>query len=446
MNTIQKYIEEVCRHIKSKEARKVVSLELEHHLAEKKSALQEKGITGDEADAVAVEQMGNPITVGKEFHKLHKPIIDWGLLSLLVILLGVSLLPKFVFEQMYTGSFLKTLIFSLVGLGISLLIMFFNYRWLANKGLILYGIAIALLFWSAQFGVIHKGRPMLSIFNFKTDYFILVLILGIAWASILSTYAKPIDTSWKLQILVLVAIFIPVVMFSSNTYPFYGALYFILTLILLWNSPLEKKVKRRFMGTQAIVAISVTIVSLLAFIQAIKYTDYTLLKPHHLERINGFLFAEQYKDGAGYQNFIIKDLLGNSSWFGTGEQPEQLSKLPEIHTDFVLTSLIHSIGWFGASIIILIFIVAMIRIGTVFMKTAEPFGRLIVIGGLTIFSLCTLWSLGMNIGVLPITNVSFPFLSYGGMNQMIYSVIFGLILSVYRRRFLVAPTVVSKKI
>ncbi|MBS4192413.1 hypothetical protein KHA94_19850 [Bacillus sp. FJAT-49705] len=86
----QSYITEVLKQIKSKEAKKYVEAELRHHIQETKRTFIKSGLTEEEADEKATVQMGNPTKLGMELNQLHRPRIDWMMLTLLVVTFGMG--------------------------------------------------------------------------------------------------------------------------------------------------------------------------------------------------------------------------------------------------------------------------------------------------------------------------------------------------------------------
>ena len=90
MNKKGAFLKEVTNHIKSKEAKDLVATELDFHLKQTKNMWVEKGLSEEVAEGKAVEQMGSPIKLGRELNKLHKPKVDWFLLILLVVAMGLG--------------------------------------------------------------------------------------------------------------------------------------------------------------------------------------------------------------------------------------------------------------------------------------------------------------------------------------------------------------------
>lgn len=167
-------------------------------------------------------------------------------------------------------------------------------------------------------------------------------------------------------------------------------------------------------------------------------------RQHIIDRLSAFITPEADPHGAGYIILVIRDVLAEAGWFGHGLMNGiNMEVLPEAHTDFVFPYLVYSLGWtFGIFLCLLLF-VFVLRITMNGLKTKDLFGRLIVMGGAAIFTVPIFWNILMGLGVLPIMGVSLPFISYGGSMVFHYGAVLGLVLSVYRRKDIVEPTMVE---
>lgn len=105
--------------------------------------------------------------------------------------------------------------------------------------------------------------------------------------------------------------------------------------------------------------------------------------------------------------------------------------LPAAHTDFVFPYLVYSLGWAYGIILCFILLIFISRISLNAFKTKDLYGRLLVIGEATLFTIPACWNILMGFGIVPIIGVSLPFISYGGSMLLFYSAILGLILNVY---------------
>lgn len=96
---ISHFLETVTNEIKSKEAKQYVKVELSQHIQKSKQSWVQRGYSEIEAEEKAVKEMGSPITLGKSLNKLHRPKVDWLLISLLIVTLLLSFLPIMALNQ-----------------------------------------------------------------------------------------------------------------------------------------------------------------------------------------------------------------------------------------------------------------------------------------------------------------------------------------------------------
>lgn len=165
----------------------------------------------------------------------------------------------------------------------------------------------------------------------------------------------------------------------------------------------------------------------------------TLLGPAQRARIETFLHPERDPRGRGYHLIQSKVAVGSGGLVGRGFRQGQVNKLrflPEQHTDFVFPVLAEEWGFFGASVVLGLYFVLLLA-GLQTARTArDRFGALLAVG-----IVCWLfWQIAINIGgvlgLIPLTGIALPFLSYGGSSTLMTFLAMGLLLSIYRRRFL----------
>ena len=136
---------------------------------------------------------------------------------------------------------------------------------------------------------------------------------------------------------------------------------------------------------------------------------------------------------AKFQSETAQAAAGSGQITGKGLF-SQLSNIPEKHTDFLFASTTEALGFIGAAIIILLYIVLIVRTLYLAAKAKDEFGTLIIVGVLAMTLFHIFENIGMNLGVMPITGIPLPFLSYGGSNLLTNMIAFGLVLNVGMRR------------
>ena len=144
---------------------------------------------------------------------------------------------------------------------------------------------------------------------------------------------------------------------------------------------------------------------------------WSLLHSYQQRRLTIFLNPESDPQGAGYH--IIQSLLaiGNGGFFGYGWQQGRLTRgnyVPAQHTDFVFSILGEEFGFIGAVFLISMFALVLLRAVYIAKNSNNQFAALIAIGIFSFFSFHIFVNIGMTLGIMPITGVPLPFLSYGG--------------------------------
>ena len=130
--------------------------------------------------------------------------------------------------------------------------------------------------------------------------------------------------------------------------------------------------------------------------------------------------------------------IGNGGLTGTGLfQGTQTSSnlVPEQQTDFIFSVAGEELGFRGAAILLVLFAVVVVRIWRVAVLASDEFDRLMAVGVMSMFVFQVFQSAGMTMGMMPVTGIPMPFVSYGGSSMLTSMIAIGLILGVYRRRF-----------
>lgn len=164
---------------------------------------------------------------------------------------------------------------------------------------------------------------------------------------------------------------------------------------------------------------------------------WSVLKDYQRQRIISFLNPALDPLGGGYH--ILQSMIAVGSgqiWgrgFGRGTQ-SHLKFLPEYYTDFIFASLSEEWGFVGSLLLLLFFAVLLARILMVAREARDDFGSLIAIGVFSFLLPQVLINVGMNLGIMPITGIPLPLVSYGGSSLWVTMVALGLVQSVAMRR------------
>lgn len=160
-----------------------------------------------------------------------------------------------------------------------------------------------------------------------------------------------------------------------------------------------------------------------------------LMAPYQKNRILVFLNPTLDPSGAGYQVLQSKRAIGSGTLLGRGYQKgplNQLSFLPEKDTDFIFSTIGEEFGFIGCIIVVTLLFLLIFRIFYISKNTKDSAGSLICTGIGTMFFFHTAENICMCLGLLPVTGIPLPFLSYGGSSLVTNFLAIGLIFSIQK--------------
>jgi rod shape determining protein RodA len=161
-----------------------------------------------------------------------------------------------------------------------------------------------------------------------------------------------------------------------------------------------------------------------------------LLKGYQLQRLTGFLHPSANAAGSGYNGIQAKIAVGSGGMFGQGlfhGQSVSGSYVPAQSTDFIFTVAGQELGFVGAVVIVVLLGVVIVRALRIATRADDQFGLLVASGVAIWFLFQSFVNIGMTIGIMPITGLPLPFISYGGSAIFADMIAIGLLQSVHRK-------------
>jgi cell division protein FtsW len=155
-------------------------------------------------------------------------------------------------------------------------------------------------------------------------------------------------------------------------------------------------------------------------------------EPYRFRRIFSFLDPWSKAGADGYQAVQSLISIGSGQFFGLGfcASRQKLFYLPEPHTDFIFSVLGEEVGFLGASLVVLLFLVIMVAAMRMAVKTKDPLGRLLTISLTLMICIPAIVNIGMVLGLLPVAGIPLPFLSYGGSSLAVSLSAMGILCNV----------------
>lgn len=348
--------------------------------------------------------------------------IDLPLLSVIVVISAVSLINIYgIAGKHYLFNKQATLL--VIGFSVMIFLSFFNYRYLKNYSM-----------------------PVLALYIFS------LFLLGLTFysRSIRGTNSWIIFGNLTFEPTELVKLFLIILLakyFSQKHVHIYqfshiiaSGLYFIAPVFFIINQPdLGSTIILALIWGSLLVAAGISrkhLFVILIIVAVVVLGSWNfMLKPYQKTRIISFLDQDKDPLGSGYNLIQSKIAIGSGFWFGNGlgnGSQVNLGFLPEPHNDFIFATFIEQFGFVGAVIILGLFLFLVYRILSIGASITTNFGKLFSMG-LAVFIFSHVFvSAGVNVGLLPVTGLPFPFLSSGGSNLISIMAGLGILQSIKR--------------
>ncbi|SFS81483.1 rod shape-determining protein RodA [Marininema halotolerans] len=361
---------------------------------------------------------------------------------LMIMLIGMLAIVSMVAISGATYStnptyFEKQISWYITGILLMFATLLFDYRVLAQGRFVyvLYGVGLLflLLVMIPGIGVTVKGAQQwirIGGFQFQPSEFmkiIMIILIAKFLAEVRSTpvYAR---TLWKVFLLFAVPFFIILKQPDLGTAL---VLIGILCSILVAGG----------LYWRTVVTVGTVGVVLMAAVFTLYLTDspllHVILEDHQIKRISTFVNPASDPSGAGYQLTQSMIAVGSGELMGKGFHHGTQAQgrwIPEPHNDFIFAVFAEEWGFVGGAVLLCLFIFLIYRMMRIAIHCDDRFGTLIVTGvvGMVVFQVFQ--NIGMTIGMLPVTGLPLPYISYGGSSLLTQLIAAGLVLNVSMRR------------
>lgn len=354
----------------------------------------------------------------------------------LVMIYSASMMVAMVYEDAEPNYFYKKQLFNLFVAAFAFLIgAFFPYKHYSNKKLMVFllGVMLILLFWVWNFGIgadTTGSQSWISLFGLMTfqpsEFAKLFIILYFAGAFYRKSLKASIEDLQPNNIVYPILVWILVIFCVGNETDL-GAVAIIsgIAFAVVAASGIRMKTFVKFFAVLAGLGTAAIGIVLL-------FKGDSILTENRIGRFKSFLNPFEYEGGSGHQiiNGYIAIGSGGLEGVGLGQSVQKLGYLPEPQTDFIMAIVAEELGILGVIIVLggLGFIV--FKALSVAMKTKDPLARMIAAGIASWIAIQTFINLGGLSGLIPLTGVTLPFISYGGTSIILLSLAMGILTNV----------------
>lgn len=350
--------------------------------------------------------------------------IDWILFLSVVTLSGLGLLAIWSVDIAQDPgrlfNFKKQLAFVVVGCAVALIAACLNYRTLRSMSRGLYIAGLILLIAVLFFGTTVRGtKGWFTILGATVQPVELIkVILIVVLAKYFSERAHIVDLKVLFNLSILTGLYAALTLAQPD---FGSALVLIgiaVGMLLLTNVP------RRYVISGALIGCMLAVVGWGFF-----------LKDYQKDRVRSFIDPQADPFGRGYNIRQSVIAVGAGGLFGRGlgeGSQSQLRFLPEAQTDFIFAVIAEELGFVGAVMVLALYLVLLFQIVRVALCSKDEFGSYVVLGIGLLFFIQIVFNLGAATGLLPVTGLTLPFVSYGGSSLIVNLLLIGIVESVHK--------------
>jgi rod shape determining protein RodA len=315
-------------------------------------------------------------------------------------------------------------LFVAIGIGVMVATSVVDYRAFRDFAPVIYTGTVGLLILVLLFGGEHKGQQAsfdVGPFQLQPSEFAKVALI-VCLAAYVSSIRGDIDGRRLLAILGLAGVPMGMIYLQPDlgTSLVFGAI--LLGMLLVSGA------KARHLVALLVIAV----------VGVIAVVNLGVLKEYQYKRLTSFLEPEADTDRSAYNLAQSKTAIGSGGISGKGlfkGTQTNLSYVPAQHTDFIFTAVGEQLGLIGSALLLMHFALVAWRTWRSAALAKDAAGTLICVGVLAMLTFQIFENVGMTMGIMPITGIPLPFLSYGGSSTLATFAAMGLVLNVHMRRF-----------
>jgi rod shape determining protein RodA len=313
-----------------------------------------------------------------------------------------------------------------VGLVLMFALIRFDYSLLREWKLGVYAFMIAAILATYALGVSARGSRRaieFGFFNFQASELGKVLLV-VALAGFTVDRARRLADRETTSRIVLLAL-VPAILVVAQPDLGSGLVYLAIVLAVLFVAGTKWT---HFAALGGLAATAIVVVLLAAPAVGVE-----VLKPYQVDRLTAFLNPSTDPADEGYQIHQSLTAIGSGGKTGRGDQSTQtkLNFLPEHHTDFIFSVVGEEFGFVGAALVLSLFALMIWRALRILTMSKNFYGALVA-GGITAMLMFQVFvNVGMTIGIMPITGIPLPLMSYGGSSVITTLLAIGLLQSIH---------------
>lgn len=429
---MEKYLQAVLEQIRCKKVHPYIREELMGHIQDQIEDNRKSGMSEKEAEEAAVRDMGDPVEIGVEFDRIHRPQIAWKMLIVIgvISLLGI-LVHFFITRQIADGNLWDSSVSGssryafnvLIGLALMFVVYRIDYTYLAKyakviaAGILLFGL-ICLHAGTVAGGVIlgiHVGGSIVAVNT------LLMLYVPIYAAVVYKYHGEGYAGIVKSIVWMLLPVYIAIRLPRMPLALMLFVSMLVVLMIGIWKGWFQVAKKRAFI-LMGLVAFGFPVGGLGALVLMRGSLGY------YIERVQSFYMDS---DGLAYYASMLDSVRDNAKWIGNSGM-KFLGFVQDGNRDFILSYVTASYGLLAAIIVCCLLAVLVVFIFSASLQQKNQLGLAMGCGCGMIFLMNLGANILINMRIVPTAWTFLPFLSAGGNNIVLCYVLVGIVLSIYR--------------
>lgn len=434
IDPIKAYLDTVCKQIRWKKCHASIASELEGHLLDQRDALVQEGASEAEAITEAIAMMGDPVTVGTQLDRTHRPKPQWSMLILTVLLVLAGAVTQYIALQdpQYRASrYISewTSLAALACLPVLVIAYFADFTLLAKyprlliAGLVLLSIPVFL-----------QPDEFLRSPNIVPGYPELVLYIPMLFPVLFAGFLYTMRGRGYLAVMLSLTVILLLAAIATRFSPFSPSAGIVL-IVISGTTLLAITICKSWFKVKKAYALAANAVG--ALIGLFLWLRFGLMRVFQgWDQVLWVFFPDRAPEGYSYQETLTHTLLKHAVFWGKGNLPEPYQSNSSVyitaHTDQLLTYVIFKIGWVVFAFILALIILFLVKGFMLCLKQRNALGQLAALSVLISFTFQILMYLAFNLGLIMWVPFSLPLVSYGKTAIVINLALTGLMLSVFR--------------
>ena len=408
---MEEYLNNLLDQIRCKKAHAAIREELESHISDQIEDNMKAGMTREEAEKVAVCDMGDPVTTGISLDQIHRPKMARQMIVLMAVIMFAGVLIHWMMGA--PVACMQTI----SGFCLMLFICHLDYTRIAAIAKVIAAGIILVGIYALFFGVRFGGNIFVaSLLWFRISMFsFLMLYVPVYGAILYSYYGEGYKGLVKAALWAVPPLFIALMMSSLTLFLILSVCMVSLLVLAVVKKWFQVKQKRVVIGAAILVS---AITGILQIANA----------PYQMDRIRNFLAGDVESN---YVTNALKNCFSGSILIGKGVE-ELKTTLPDYNNSFILAYLTGTYGYIICAAVCAVLVLLIVAIFSIVFRQKNQLGMMMGFGsGMILFTNIAI-NLLENFGILPTSQTFLPFFSKGGSCMYVCYILMGVILSVYR--------------